>query len=123
MSMCCFQDRQAVPTAGDDLPGSGAEYELALNRLRLLGEQQPRACGLEVVQNLETRLVGGQGDQPEDVSTCKRSFGEREHHGGCGLLATRDQAAAFSLLADGLKLLDSSSWVGEPSAASPKLHP
>jgi hypothetical protein len=79
---------------------------------------------LRLFKNLETRLVGGQGDQPEDVSTCKRSFGEREHHGGCGLLATRDQAAAFSLLADGLKLLDSSSWVGEPPwAAGPKLHP
>jgi len=61
MSMCCFQDRQAVPTAGDDLPGSGAEYELALNRLRLLGEQQPRACGLEVVQKLGDQVGRGAG--------------------------------------------------------------
>jgi len=38
-------------------------------------------------------------------SICKKGLSERQHHCGCGFVATRDQAAALSMLADGLKLL------------------
>jgi putative transposase len=48
----------------------------------------------------------------------KKELAKREHHCGCGFAATRDQAAALSLLVDGLKLLGRE----PPWAAGPKLH-
>ena len=43
----------------------------------------------------------------------------REHHCGCGFVATRDQAAALSMLVDGFKLLGREpAWAAGPETPS-----
>ena len=45
----------------------------------------------------------------------EKALAERKHQCGCGFLATRDQAAALSMLADGLKLLGREpAWDAKP---------
>jgi transposase len=53
------------------------------------------------------------------ASVRKKRLAERQHHCGCGFVATRDQAAALSMLADGLNLLGREpTWVARPETPS-----
>ena len=79
----------------DTAPGS------FINILRVKAEEAGR-CQVIV---LNTRKHRPSQTCPGCGAVRKKELSEREHICGCGFRATRDQAAALSMLVDGLKLL------------------
>ena len=56
---------------------------------------------------------------PSCARVRKKALSERGHQCGCGFVATRDQAAALSMLVDGLKLLGREpAWAVRPETPS-----
>ena len=92
----------------DTAPGS------FLNVLRIKAEQ----AGCQVIL-LDPRQHRSSQTCPSCASVRTKRLSEREHHCGCGFVATRDQAAALSMLADGLKLLGREpTWAPRPQTPS-----
>jgi len=92
----------------DTAPGS------FLNVLRIKAEQ----AGCQVIL-LDPRQHRSSQTCPSCASVRTKRLSEREHHCGCGFVATRDQAAAVSTLADGLTLLGREpTWAARPDTPS-----
>ena len=92
----------------DTAPGS------FLNVLCIKAEE----AGCQVIL-LDPRRHRSSQTCPSCASVRKKGLAEREHHCGCGFVATRDQAAALSMLVDGFKLLGREpAWAAGPETPS-----
>lgn len=92
----------------DTAPGS------FLNVLCIKAEE----AGCQVIL-LDPRRHRSSQTCPSCASVRKKGLSEREHHCRCGFVATRDQAAALSMLADGLNLLGREpTWAARPETPS-----
>jgi putative transposase len=94
-------------------PGKNVKAKAGLNRAMLDAAPEGFAnvlptkaeeAGCQVV------LLDPLKHRPSQTCPCcgsvrKKGLDERRHHCGCGFAATRNQASAFSMLADGLRLL------------------
>jgi putative transposase len=96
-----------------DRPGKNVKQKAGLNRAIL--DTAPGSfvnvlcvkaaeAGCQVIL-LDTRRYRSSQTCPSCARVRKKALSERGHQCGCGFAATRDQAAALSMLVDGLKLL------------------
>jgi putative transposase len=108
-------------------PGKNVKQKAGLNRaildtapgsfLNLLCIKAEEA-GCQVIL-LDPRRHRSSQTCPSCASVRNKSLAERRHHCGCGFVATRDQAAALSMLTDGLKLLGREpTWAARPKTPS-----
>jgi len=95
-----------------DRPGKNVKQKAGLNRAildtgpRVVRESPVRQSGRVLCQVilLDTRRHRSSQTCPGGARVRQKALSERGHQCGCGFAATRDQAAALSMLVDGLKL-------------------